>query len=141
MHRAMLAVGLAAAMTLPISVAGAATGATTAAPGVPNLVGDGQRVQSSVVFKTQMFTSKDCAYVENSLTGTGKRTLMRFDVSAANRGAGPVVLGNPVNNPLFEWSPCHRHYHFSGYALYELFRSDPRAVSTAALVTGRKQAF
>jgi hypothetical protein len=108
---------------------------------LPNLVINTARVQSSVVFKTQMFTAKDCAYIENSLTGTGKRTLMRFDVSAANRGTSPLVLGSPVNNPLFVYSPCHKHYHFSGYALYELFRSDPRTTSSPAVVTGRKQAF
>jgi hypothetical protein len=109
---------------------------------LPNLVINTARVQSSVVFKTEMFTAKDCAYLENSLTGTGKRTLMRFDVSTANWGTSPLVLGSPVNNPLFEYSPCHKHYHFSGYALYELFGSDPRTTpSTAALVTGRKQAF
>ena len=111
------------------------------APSQPNLVLNGARVASSVAFKTQNFTAKDCAYVEGSLTGTGKRTLLRFDVSAANRGTAPIVLGDPQNNPLFEYSPCHRHYHFSGYALYELFGSDPRTSTAAPLVTGRKQAF
>jgi hypothetical protein len=126
-------------MSSSLAVATQASGA--ASPALPNLVIDTARVQSSIVFKTTMFTAKDCAYVENSLTGTGKRTLMRFDVSAANRGTAPLVLGNPVNNPLFVYSPCHKHYHFSGYALYELFSSDPRTTPSPALVTGRKQAF
>src|SRR5262245_51445677 len=127
----MLCVGIALASPL---IATQASGAP--APELPNLVVNTARVQSSVVFKTQMFTSKDCAYIENSLTGTGKRTLMRFDVSTANRGTSPLVLGNPANNPLFVYSPCHRHYHFSGYALYELFKSDPRTTRSPALVTG-----
>jgi len=53
----------------------------------------------------------------------------------------PLVLGDPHNNPLFEYSACHRHYHFSGYALYELFGADPTSGTSAPLLTGRKQAF
>jgi hypothetical protein len=134
---AMLVVGF--ALSSSLALATQASGAPP--PSLPNLVINTARVQSSVVFKTQMFTAKDCAYIENSLTGTGKRALMRFDVSTANRGTSPLVLGSPVNNPLFVWSPCHKHYHLSGYALYELFSSDPRTSSSPALVTGRKQAF
>jgi hypothetical protein len=108
----------------------------------PNLVIDSARTQQSIVFKKQMFTSKDCAYAEQMLTGTGKRTLMRFDVTVYNRGSSAVNLGNPVNNPLFGYSPCHKHYHFSNYALYELFSADPRSsTGQQPVLTGRKQAF
>ena len=107
----------------------------------PNLVIDSARTQRSIVFKKQMFTSKDCAYAEQMLTGTGKRTLMRFDVTVYNRGGSAVNLGNPVNNPLFGYSPCHKHYHFSNYALYELFSADPRSSVGQPVLTGRKQAF
>lgn len=123
--------------------AGPAAGDPSPSTALPNLVINTARVASSVAYKTQNFTAKDCAYVEGSLTGTGKRTLVRFDVSAANRGTAPLVLGDPRNNPLFEYSACHRHYHFSGYALYELFGSDPGASTATSppLLTGRKQAF
>ena len=131
---AALALGVALATSLPLA-------STVAGVGLPNLVVNTARVQSSVVFKTQNFTAKDCAYIEQNLTGTGKRTLMRFDVSAANRGGSPIVLGNPVGNSLFERSTCHGHYHFSGYALYELFRTDPRTTTPSPVVSGRKQAF
>ena len=71
------------------------------------------------------------------MTGTGKRTLMRFDVSAANIGTADLFLGDPAANPdLFAKSPCHGHYHFSGYASYELMNA-----SGEVLITGRKQAF
>jgi hypothetical protein len=129
-------VALFSAPALPVHAS-----AQTAARDLPNLVIDTARVQSSETFKTEMFTAKDCAYVENSLTGTGKRTLVRFDVSSANRGTSALVLGNPVGSPLFVYSPCHKHYHFNGYALYELFKSDPRTTNSPALVSGRKQAF
>lgn len=123
--------------------AGPAAGDPSPSTALPNLVINGPRLGSSVVFKTQNFTAKDCAYVEGSLTGTGKRTLVRFDVSAANQGAAPMALGDPRGNQLFEYSACHRHNHFSGYALYELFGSDPGTgrTTTAPLLTGRKQAF
>ena len=111
------------------------------AVGESNLVIDSARTQQSIVFKKQMFTSKDCAYAEQMLTGTGKRTLMRFDVTVYNRGSSAVNLGNPVNNPLFGYSPCHQHYHFSNYALYELFLADPRISTGQPVLTGRKQAF
>lgn len=111
------------------------------ASGVSNLVIDSARTQQSIAFKKQMFTKTDCAYVENMLTGTGKRTLMRFGVTAYNRGSAAVTLGNPIGNSLFEYSPCHKHYHFSNYAFYELFSSDPRISTSQPVVTGRKQAF
>lgn len=122
----------ACALALAISASVVAT-SDASATGLANLVLNTARVQSSISFKTQSFTTKDCAYVEQSLTGTGKRTLMRFDVSAANRGSAAMVLGNPVGNPLFQYSACHRHYHFSGYALYELFRSDPSWRTTSEI--------
>jgi hypothetical protein len=137
MPRRRVVVLVAAALVASLSWAGPAAGTT----GEPNLVMNAARLASSIVYKTQNFTAKDCAYVEGSLTGTGKRTLIRFDVSSANRGTAPIVLGAPQNNSLFQYSPCHRHYHFSGYALYELFGSDPRTTTSAPLVTGRKQAF
>ncbi len=136
--RPLLAASLALALALSATPAIAAPAPAAA---LPNLAINTARVASSIVFKTQMFASKDCAYIEGSLTGTGKRTLLRFDVSTANRGGSPIVLGNPVGNPLFAYSACHRHYHFGGYALYELFAVDPRVTSSAPVLTGRKQAF
>ena len=104
---------------------------------LPDLVIDTPRVQSSVVFQIKNFTRNDCAWQEGSILSTGKRTLMRFDVSAANLGGADLSLGDPTLRPdLFTYSPCHRHYHFNGYASYELL-GQPGNV----LVTGRKQAF
>ncbi len=39
--------------------------------------------------------------------------------------------------PEYEWSPCHGHYHFKGYATYELLA----AASDDVVAIGRKQAF
>ena len=106
-------------------------------PSLPDLAIDAPRVRSSVTFQVKNFTRNDCAWVEGLLTGLGKRTLMRFDVSAANVGTSDLFLGDPTRHPdLFTWSPCHRHYHFNGYASYELLD----AAETTVLY-GRKQAF
>ena len=40
-----------------------------------------------------------------------------------------------MGNPLFEYSDCHEHHHFAGYASYELVGAD------GVVVTGHKQAF
>ena len=43
----------------------------------------------------------------------------------------------PVDRPdLFEFSECHGHYHFSGFASYALLDKEGNTV-----VTGRKQAY
>ena len=36
-------------------------------------------------------------------------------------GAGDLAIGDPNARPdLFEWSPCHGHFHLRGAANYEL---------------------
>jgi hypothetical protein len=105
-------------------------------PSLPDLTIDGARLRASVDIKTRVFKSTDCAIAEGCVGGTGKRTVMRFAVATPNIGTADLVLGDPIKNPLFVFSPCHGHYHFSGYALYELLDTGGRT-----LLTGRKQAF
>jgi hypothetical protein len=48
-----------------------------------------------------------------------------------------MVMGVPSNAPdLFHFSDCHQHYHFDGYAVYDLL--DPTGNVVAE---GHKQAF
>ena len=88
------------------------------------------------------FAADDCAFVEGSIAQPGLRRLLRFDTVIANYGEFPATIGDPSDPepPFtaadFEWSPCHQHFHFTGYADYEL-----RDVSGAAVGTGHKQAF
>ena len=115
-------------------------GQNQTAPLLPDLAIDEARVQSSLYFEIRNFSRNDCAVVEGLLTGSGKRTLMRFDVAAANQGTKDLFLGDPTQRPeLFTYSPCHKHYHFNGYASYELLDDNGRTKVT--LVKGRKQAF
>jgi len=106
---------------------------------LPDLTIDAARLAASVDFKTVPFRSGDCALSAPDLcvSGTGKRTLMRFDVAVPNLGDADFYLGSPANNPLFAYSPCHGHYHLDGFANYELLDSATRT----NVLSGHKQAF
>ncbi len=88
------------------------------------------------------FAPDDCAIVEGSIAQPGLRRLLRFDTVIANFGEFPATIGDPADPEApftpadFEWSPCHDHFHFMGYADYEL-----RDVAGAVVGTGHKQAF
>ena len=104
---------------------------------LPDLTIDQARLASSWQVVNGNFKSTSCAVVEGCVNGTGKRRLMRFDVATPNIGMADLVLGNPAGNPLFVFSSCHNHYHFGGYAEYNLLDSS----GTNTVITGRKQAF
>jgi hypothetical protein len=109
---------------------------------LPNITINAGRLQASVVFRTSQFKPTDCAIVEGCVSGSGKRNLMKFDVDTPNIGAADLILGSPINNPLFVWSPCHGHYHLQGYALYELLNLDlSPVIVNGGVVVGHKQAF
>jgi hypothetical protein len=111
-------------------------------PALPNITINAARLQSSVVFRTALFKPTDCAIVEACVSGTGKRSLMKFDVQTPNIGTADLYLGNPTNNPVFIFSPCHGHYHLQGYALYELLYPTGMPVMVGGTaVVGHKQAF
>ena len=104
--------------------------------GLPDLTIDAERLGSSVVVRTKVFKANDCVVSEGCVAAPGKRKLLRFDVATPNIGDADLFLGSPIGNPLFEYSPCHRHYHFNGYADYELLN-----LNGTNILTGRKQAF
>jgi hypothetical protein len=72
--------------------------------------------------ETKQFQASDCAVVEKC-TVAGSRKLLRFDFLCWNAGNADLKMGNPSQNPqLYEFSPCHRHYHlkeFNGYKIYD----------------------
>lgn len=104
---------------------------------LPDLTIDSALLASSWRVTTGVFKSTSCDVLEGCVGGAGKRTLLRFAVATPNVGAADLYLGNPVGNPLFVYSSCHKHYHFSGYAEYNLH--DPG--TDALVLPGRKQAF
>lgn len=113
---------------------------TTTAPDttrMPDLTVDANRLKSSLQIRWRNFGSSSCAVVEGCVT-SGYRKLLRFDVLVPNLGEADLIIGYPAdprNSGLFQWSPCHGHYHFEGFAEYRLLSNSQR------IVTGRKQAF
>ncbi len=104
---------------------------------LPDLTVDGGLIANSWVVEDDTFADTDCAVIEGCITTTGVRRVLRFSVSTPNLGTGALTLGVPEDHPdEFEWSDCHQHYHYSGYASYALLDS-----SGATTMTGRKQAF
>ena len=87
----------------------------------PNLTIDRVLLSTSVVFESRNFRKNDCAVVDGCVGSIGVRKLMRFSVSTPNSGDADLILGDPKLRPdLFTYSRCHKHYHFNGYASYEL---------------------
>jgi hypothetical protein len=78
-----------------------------------------------------------CALAEGCVDGTGWRRLLRFATATPNIGSRDLVMGVPSNHPeLFQYSACHDHYHFEGYARYALLDTSGQTVAA-----GHKQAF
>lgn len=84
-----------------------------------------------------MVAPDSCAVIEECVGGTGLRRLLRFSVEAINQGTATLSVPPPATRPdLFQFSPCHEHYHYQGFARYELLDADG-----TVLLTGRKQAY
>ena len=120
-----------------VLILASAVSVTYAQSGLPDLIVDSSRLQSSIFLKTEIIRSSGCAYAEGCVAGTGKRKLLKFDTAIANIGTADVVLGNPASHPeLYEWSACHGHYHLKAATIYELLSLD-----MTTIVAGRKNAF
>jgi hypothetical protein len=96
-----------------------------------------ERLAREIVFETRSFDEASCAMYEGCVGGMGERRLLRFTVLSANQGRGEFVPPQPAERPdLFEWSPCHGHYHFKGFAQYAVIDQDGNVVAP-----GHKQAY
>ncbi|MEM9453663.1 MAG: lysyl oxidase family protein [Myxococcota bacterium] len=85
----------------------------------------------------RFFSEGDCEIYEGCVPEPGFRRLLRFDTRTPNAGSQDLVMGVPSNHPdLFHYSECHDHYHFDGYAYYDLLDLNGTVVAT-----GHKQAF
>ncbi len=85
---------------------------------------------------SQNFAEDDCAIVEGCVDAPGVRQLLKFDTQTPNLGNAPLHFGVPDNETLFEYSECHDHMHFTGYARYSLVDGEG-----AEVADGHKQAF
>jgi Lysyl oxidase len=110
------------------------------APGgpCPDLTVDQDLLASSVILGELYFPEGACELQEHCVGAPGNRKLLRFDMGTINQGTGDLSLGDPVDNSAcFHWSECHMHYHFQGFALYQLYSADESRVITS----GGKMAF
>jgi hypothetical protein len=104
---------------------------------MPDLVLNAARLKDEILFDELEVAEGSCTLVEQCVGGTGKRKLMRFSVEAINQGQATLTVPPPSERPdLFSYSLCHGHYHFGGFALYELLDKDGKLV-----LTGHKQAY
>ena len=103
---------------------------------------DRRPIETTLQFSVEDFAADDCAVVEGAVAVPGRRHLLRFDTIVVNRGTEDLVVGDPADPepPFaasdFEFSPCHGHYHFLGFASYELRDRADRLVGF-----GHKQSF
>lgn len=77
----------------------------------------------------------DCEVEEGMITA-GMHKLLRFHTQTRNVGTEDLQLGDPEGKPGFEYFECHEHYHFNGFASYELLDVNGQPVAL-----GRKVSF
>lgn len=104
---------------------------------LPDLVVNKKRLADEILFDRINVRESSCSFVEQCVGGLGDRRLLRFSVEAINQGQATLTVPPPEERPdLFLFSTCHGHYHFGGFASYELL--DTRGNT---LLRGRKQAY
>ncbi len=96
------------------------------------------RSQIDLSIGTEMFAVDSCELdpSEQCVGAAGERSVLRFSVETINLGDADISLGPPGDNPNYEFSQCHGHFHFRGYASYRLLGE-----SGTEVLVGRKQAF
>jgi hypothetical protein len=109
--------------------------------GLPDLTVDPKRFTSQMEIVDRYFSADSCEIFEGSVNAPGYRRILRFDTVLINAGGGDLYVGSPTDrkNPfyrVFEFSPCHNHYHMQDVTVYELLR--PNGTVAAP---GHKQAF
>lgn len=104
-------------------------------PALPDMVLVESLMTGTVRVQDVNFPANSCEQQEGCIGGPGSRRLLRFTAVTANLGHGDLYFGPPEAHPDFEYSPCHGHYHYDGYASYELVNA------SGTVIAGRKQAF
>ena len=65
-----------------------------------------------------------CLIGEGCLGGYGLRNVVRFSTTIRNIGDADYYIGPPqTGNSQFVFDQCHGHWHYAGYASYELYDS------------------
>lgn len=104
----------------------------SASSGMPDLIVRQDVLAHHWIVRDEDFVAGSCDVIEGGIT-PGTHQLLRFTVNTANIGDADLALGDPnvhiaANDGLYEFAPCHHHFHFRHYTLYELF--DPATGQT-----------
>jgi hypothetical protein len=63
-----------------------------------------------------------CSLIEGCVSAPGLRRLLRFTSSALNQGNADFAPPDPKTRPdIYEYGPCHQHFHFKDFAQYTLY--------------------
>jgi hypothetical protein len=104
---------------------------------LPDLRIDVAAMEQSILIDKLSMDNITCAYAERCISGSGERTLLRFDTTTLNTGLADLILGDPTRLPWeYSFSACHNHWHYSGYAQYQLLDADGKVVAV-----GHKQGY
>ena len=93
----------------------------------PDLVVLADVVSSSLYSTTMNVSETDCYIEEGCLNGFGERELIRFTTHIKNIGELDYYIGTTAQaeqTGQFEFGDCHNHWHYQGYAKYDLFTMD-----------------
>ena len=101
--------------------------------GAPDLLVWGPSTRPYVDY--QSFASDSCE-VREGCVQPGLRRLLHFETESRNIGSADLVFGDPNQNPMFVWDPCHGHFHFGQFTTYRLLNPDGGVV-----LEGRKIGF
>ena len=104
--------------------------------GSVDLIVDPKSTENHWRVKDEVIAADACSAIEGGVT-PGDRRLLRFTVTTPNIGDADNYIGNPrehiaLNDGLFEFAPCHHHYHFKHYATYKLIDAETGQVWRAA---------
>ena len=99
---------------------------------LPDLFVDSAALDSSLLVDVETFPPGDCSAVEGNFP-PGTYRVLRFTAVMANMGTVPAYMGDPLahmdpngdgdttdTDHLYEWAPCHQHWHLRRFATYEL---------------------
>lgn len=104
---------------------------------LPDLIPVRRVTARSIEIVTREITADDCALGEGCIKAPGIRKLLLFDTSIANIGRGHLTIGDPsVLTNLFEFDPCHGHYHMKYFATFRLFNSSGTVLRRYTRKTG-----
>jgi hypothetical protein len=103
---------------------------------LPDLRVNRDAAAESLWLTHQTFEDNSCELEEMCVNGSGRRRLLQFEGRIENWGPGDLNPGDERDNPLFEYSSCHDHHHFTDFTDYQLLNADG---SVAA--SGHKQSF